>query len=407
MTNLFAITGSNDIPTLPPPYNFPTSQDKISPEGPGLAGSPVDLNGSGWQVAPSPNFGNMDNVLAAVSAASPTDVWAVGTYYPVPATALATNPLATLAQHFDGTRWTAYPLPNVGVQENSLLGVSMPMPGKAWAVGYYVDGYFQQKTLVQHFDGSTWSVISSPSPGAAQNILYGVAAISDHDVWAVGAEQDGTGLWHTLTEHWDGNEWTVVPSVDPGVSGNQLYAVKAKSSRDVYAVGQQAGTGFPNQALIEHWDGSEWSVVPAPSDPNATALPLGVEITPSALTVVGQQETDTAPYTTYVAAGPANGLTIQNTPNQGAGENDLFSVTTAADGSTWAVGWDINTNTGNHDPLILQGQNGTWSLVSSPTLPGSDNGFAAITAIPGGGLWAVGVQGNANGSYATLIEYHP
>jgi hypothetical protein len=404
MANLFAITGSNDVPTLPPPYNFPTSQDKISPEGQGLAAQPVNLNGSGWQVAPSPNVGNMDNILAAVSAASQTDAWAVGTYYPVPPTAVATSPLATLAQHFDGTRWTVYPLPNVGVQENALLAVSMPMPGKAWAVGYYVDGHFRQKTLVQHFDGSTWSVIPSPSPGAEQNILYGVAALSDGDAWAVGAEQDVTGLWHTLTEHWDGSQWSVVPAVDPGVRGNQFYAVRAKSAHDIYAVGQQAGTGFPNQALIEHWDGS---VVPAPPDPNATALLLGVEVTPSALTVVGQQETDTAPYTTYVAAGPANGLTIQNTPNQGAGENDLFGVATGADGSTWAVGWDINTDTGNHDPLILRGQNGTWSLVSSPTLPGSDNGFAAITAIPGGGLWAVGVQGNASGSYATLIEYHP
>jgi hypothetical protein len=273
MANLFAVTGSNDIPTLPPPYNFPNGPDTISPEGPGLAGSPVNLNGSEWQIEPSPNFGNMDNVLAAVSAASATDVWAVGTYYPVPSTALGQSPLATLAQHLDGTRWTAYPLPNVG---NSLLAVSMPMPGKAWAVGYYVDGHYKQKTLVQHFDGSSWSVVSSPSPGEEQNILYGVTALSDQDVWAVGGEQDGAGLWHTLTMHWDGSLWSVVPSMDPGVSGNQLYAVKAKSANDIYAVGQQSGTGFPGEALIEHWDGNEWSVVQGPADRNATALPLGV-----------------------------------------------------------------------------------------------------------------------------------
>jgi hypothetical protein len=101
-------------------------------------------------------------------------------------------------------------------------------------------------------------------------------------------------------------------------------------------------------------------------------------------------------------------LTIQNTPNAGNGENDLFAAATAADGSTWAVGWDINTTTGNHDPLILQGKNGVWSLVSSPSLGASDSGFAAVTAIPGGGLWAVGVTGKAtgNGNYSTLIEYH-
>jgi hypothetical protein len=127
----------------------------------------------------------------------------------------------------------------------------------------------------------------------------------------------------------------------------------------------------------------------------------------ASLTLVGQQETDTKPYTTYVATGPANGLSLRTSPNRGSGENDLFAVATGADGSTWAVGWDINTTTTNHDPLILHGKNGIWSLASSPSLGGSDSGFAAITAIPGGGLWAVGVTGNAKGNYATLIEYHP
>ena len=109
-----------------------------------------------------------------------------------------------------------------------------------------------------------------------------------------------------------------------------------------------------------------------------------------------QQETDSAPYTTYVAAGAPKALSIQATPNAGTGENDLFAATTAADGSTWAVGWDIDTTTGNHDPLILQSKNGVWSLVSSPSLGASDSGFAAVTAVPGGGLWAVGVTAAAN-----------
>ena len=98
------------------------------------------------------------------------------------------------------------------------------------------------------------------------------------------------------------------------------------------------------------------------------------------------------------------------TPNAGTGENDRFAAATAADGSTWAVGWDINTSTGNHDPLILQSQNGVWSVVSSPSLgTGSDTGFAAITATPGGGMWAVGVTAPAKGggNYSTFIEYHP
>jgi hypothetical protein len=403
MAPLFDITGSTATPTLPAPYNFPTSSDTVSVEGAGKQAAAVTLGGSGWSVVPSYNFGSLDNVLAGVSAASATDAWAVGTYYPS-----SSGVLATLGEHFDGTRWTAYPLPNVGVQENVLLAVSMPSGGNAWAVGYYVSGKFAQQTLIEHFDGNIWSVIPAPSPGALQNILFGVSAVSDSDVWAVGADQDSNGVWHTLTEHWNGIAWSVVPAVDAGSNGNHLYAVNAVSSNNVYAVGQQAGAGFPNQALVEHWDGKSWSVITSRADA-ASALPLGVTATSSSLIIVGQQETDTAPYTTYVAAGVPKALSIQSTPNAGTGENDLFAAATAADGSTWAVGWDINTTTGNHDPLILQLKNGVWSLVSSPSLGASDSGFAAITAIPGGGLWAVGVTGAAkgNGNYSTLIEYHP
>jgi hypothetical protein len=287
------------------------------------------------------------------------------------------------------------------------MAVSMPSAARAWAVGYFVNGRFQQQTLIEHFDGTVWSVVPSPSPGALQNILYGVAAISDSDVWAVGAQQDSAGLWHTLTEHWDGSAWSVVNAVDAGANGNHLYAVKALASNNVYAVGQQAGAAFPNQSLIEHWNGRAWSVVASPADA-ASALPLGVTATATSLTTVGEQETDTAPYTTYVTQGAPGALSIQTTPNAGAGENDLFAAATAADGSTWAVGWDINTTSGNHDPLILQGINGVWSLVSSPGFPaGSDSGLAAITAIPGGGLWAVGVTASSKSNYSTLIEFHP
>jgi hypothetical protein len=226
-------------------------------------------------------------------------------------------------------------------------------------------------------------------------------------VWAVGGQQDSIGLWHTLTEHWNGSEWSVVNAVDQGVNGNQLYAIKALATNDVFAVGQQAGAGFPNEALIEHWNGKSWSVISGHNDASASALPLGVTATSSSLTVVGQQETDTAPYTTYVAAGSSNGLSIQTTPNAGAGENDLFAVATAADGSSWAVGWDIDPATDTHDPLILQGINGVWSLVPSPSFgTGSDSGFAAITAIPGGGLWVVGVTASKS-NYSALIEFHP
>ena len=195
------------------------------------------------------------------------------------------------------------------------------------------------------------------------------------------------------------------------MNGNQFYAVKANASDNVYAVGQQTGPSFPGKALVEHWDGLAWSVVRSPGD-TTTVLPLGVEATdslPTSLTVVGQQETDKAPYTTSVAAGLATALSIQSTPNIGTSENDLFGarLRPTAQPGPW-VGTSMTLQRTTTTPLVLRGKNGVWSLVSSAKLTaGSDSGFAAITAVPDGGLWAVGVTSNSQGNYATLIEYHP
>jgi hypothetical protein len=351
----------------------------------------------------SPSIGNQDNNLTAVSAASRNDAWAVGDYYN------SNNPgvLVNMAEHWDGQSWSEYPLPDVGPNLNTLLGVSELSSGRAWAVGYYINGGYSQQTLIQHFDGTTWSVIPSPSPGAQRDILYGVAALSDTDVWAAGAQQDAKGTWHTLTEHWNGSAWSVIPSLDPGTGGDMFYGLRAVSSTSVYAVGQESGTAFPDAALAEHWNGTQWSVLSSPADASESLSAMGVTGTDAALTLVGTRESDTAPYTTMVASGAPNKLALVNSPNSGSGEQNLYAATTAGDASTWAVGWDIDPASGNHQTIVEQGVNGQWNVVASPDPGTGDNGFAGVTAVPGGGgLWAVGVTGSKSSNFATLIAYH-
>ncbi|HMD45419.1 MAG TPA: alkaline phosphatase family protein [Acidimicrobiales bacterium] len=403
MTPLFALTGSTSVPVLPSPVTQPNNgTNAVSPMGNGTGGPKISLTtcSSGWAAVKSPNFGPLDNNLAGVSAASPTDAWAVGEFYN------ASNPgvLVNEAQHFDGTRWTEYPLPDVGLNENSLLGVSELSNGHAYAVGYDVNAAYQQQTLVERYNGKKWTVLASPSPGREQNLLYGVAALSDTDVWAVGGFEDAASEWHALIEHYDGTSWAVVPANDPG-TGNLLYAVDAVSPTSVWATGQAAGPGFPGGALLEHWGGTSWSVSPTPTDPAATLTPLALAGTDADLTLAGQHETDTSPNTSLVVDGPPGGLAIAASDNRGTGENDLFGTTVAGDGSRWAVGWSIDPATGTHQTLIEERTGpGAWTLGPSPDRGTSDNGFSAVTTVPGGGMWAVGISGSTNPR--TLIAYH-
>lgn len=61
--------------------------------------------------------------------------------------------------------------------------------------------------------------------------------------------------------------------------------------------------------------------------------------------------------------------------------------------------------TGTDTALTVAGARGAMVAYQQPQPGTGDNGFAAITATPGGGLRAVGVYAD-NGNYSTLIEHH-
>jgi hypothetical protein len=97
-------------------------------------------------------------------------------------------------------------------------------------VGAYGDGT-TAKQLIQHWDGTNWTVVASPSL-PTPNELTAVSAVAANDVWAVGGNSGG----QALTQHWDGSTWSVIPNPNPGTF-NRLFGVAAISSNDVWAVG--------------------------------------------------------------------------------------------------------------------------------------------------------------------------
>src|SRR5206468_2266231 len=95
------------------------------------------------------------------------------------------------------------------------------------------------------------------------NALYGVSGASGRDVWAVGSYSDGT-TFHTLIEHWNGTTWSLASSPSPDDRA-ELFGVTALSSTNAWAVGDSVQSGVGQFALIEHWDGASWTVVPSPT----------------------------------------------------------------------------------------------------------------------------------------------
>ena len=79
---------------------------------------------------------------------------------------------------------------------------------------------------------------SPTPPGTLFNPLAGVAVASARSVWAVGSSQDGTtGIPSTLTEHWNGTSWSIVASPSPGSQASLSGVSVDRHSGEAWAAG--------------------------------------------------------------------------------------------------------------------------------------------------------------------------
>lgn len=342
-------------------------------------------NGSAWTIVTTPNSGpTAANALIAVSAASASSVWAVGS-----------GGNAPLAERFDGVSWSIQPVPMpAGAIGGVLNGVKALSSSDAWAVGEYIDSGSMHHTLVEHWNGSAWSVVVSPDvSGADGSSLSGVSAVSASDVWAVGSSLN-SGITSTLVEHWNGSAWSIVASPSPGSLTNVLVGVSALAANDVWAVGvSDYGGGF--QTLIEHWNGTTWSQVASVSPTSPSSLNSVVAVSGSDAWAVGSSGGGDAERTlvehwngtSWSRVGSPNGTTFQG--------NALESVAAVSATSVLAVGFQ---HVGPATQTLTERYNGTaWSLVASPNANTYSTSLNAIVAIDPTHVWVVGDYGTGSG----------
>jgi hypothetical protein len=266
-------------------------------------------DGSAWSVSPPPS-GTQGEILQSITAISASDMWAGGC---IPA----------FLERFDGTQWTYFALQDLSaVNESCITGISAISPSDIWAVGWNSPNGGSNVTVTEHWNGTSWTFISSPNVGTGDNQLNGVVALADDNVWAAGfstAAPNGAAANQTLIEHWDGTTWIVVPSPNVAYGGlvrdNLLQGIVAVSPNDLWAFGyyeaNPSGESGDIFSLAMRWNGTNWSVASTP-DPTEESMindPLyaGILTGPKSLWLVGAQELDLAKHT------PASGTLVLHT----------------------------------------------------------------------------------------------
>jgi hypothetical protein len=354
-------------------------------------------SGPGWAIVKSPN--TTEQHFAAMSCASASDCWAVGHY---------TSQLGfeqTLTEHWDGSAWKIVTSPNSSSTEyNYLEGVICNSTSDCWATGWVRENDGTESTatyltLVEHWDGVSWSIVSSPNPGTKRNKLWGVTCNSTSDCWTVGIYRNTTGSTHTLIEHWDGTAWSVVTSPNTSVSQqNDLYSVTCASSSDCWAVGNYFTSGI-SQTLTEHWDGASWSIVISPNTATTQNNFLNGVTCNSAIDcwTVGYYDSGAFDATgnpisqTLIERWNGAAWLVTPSPNSSTAEtNYLLGVDCASASLCWAVGYNFGANP--DQTAVIERWNGTvWTMVAAPSSnPVQANQLNAVVCPTNSQCWAVG-----------------
>lgn len=335
----------------------------VEDEGGGLDFLPVvyaknDRAGGLWTEIPTAP--GETGRINAITSTSKRDAWLVGDQRGTDMGA----PIMT--QHWNGRSWTVADVPtapnSIG---GGLLGVSAVSPRDVWAAGWLQiqdrvipdpDGgpteiVSHNEGFVSHWDGRSWKRVALPQPYPGW-ALNSISASGPNDVWAVGngfGEDD-----KPLAMHYDGSEWTVMPTPPFGGLYGEFNSVVANSPTDVWAVGRTLlDEKDRGHALVMHWNGRSWTRIDTPEE----AGPMrGVASAPGGVVVVGR------------TADRANGYALRVVGNRAVSLGMPTGLPDGKSHSPWAV--DVDRRTGRAtvvgitenpaqpfaDPMVLTGR---------------------------------------------------
>ncbi len=225
----------------------------------------VVYNGSSWTTVTPANQGSYGDTLFDISCTTSTSCVAVGMYF----ASLSPPTESVLTEYYNGSSWSSNSPTSPSTAGSMLMGISCASSASSTsceAVGNYVDSSGVEQALVEAYNGSSWSEQTSVDSGSGQNALTDVSCVSSNFCMATGeyAADTITGVTGTLTEEYNGSSWSIVSSPDVGSGNNVLYGVSCASSTSCSGLGYEANssaftTNFSSATQIPQTLAEEWS----------------------------------------------------------------------------------------------------------------------------------------------------
>jgi hypothetical protein len=299
----------------------------------------------------------------------------------------------------------------------ALAAAASSSPKDIWAVG----------ASAIHFDGTGWTAFPEAGNQAetcvngvctsSTSTLTGVADISPNNAWAVGSITTLTVTESPLSfnettqaviQHWDGTAWSVFPGATFAAGdAAAFFGITATSASDVWVVGNLLSNGNTLlNFLFEHWNGNTWTptVIPVSSPEGAFLMAISADAADD-VWAVGFKGPENDDSHTLVLHFDGTSWKEAPSPSVGQGASQLNAVAAINPKDVWAVGF----STPEPPPALAarltltEHWNGaTWDVVSSPnvgpTTVNQSNVLYGVTAASSTDIWAFGSSFAADGS---------
>src|SRR5215469_11956177 len=280
-----------------------------------------------WDIQQTPNGHARTAGFSAVSCTKSIACTAVGDYV------TTSGASVTLAERWNGTGWAFQPTANPPGAGNSNLGaVSCTTATACTAVGSYTGGSSsaQELPLAEEWNGTGWALQPTANPaGATSSFLDAVSCTTATACTAVGRYETSSNQVLPLAEQWNGTSWALQPTANPaGATSSFLDAVSCTMATACTAVGQYYTSSRQRLTLAEAWNGTAWTIQPTPNPPGAANSRLNAVscTTPTACTAVGQYVSGTNQTLTLAEAWNGTAWTIQPAPNPAGTTNSRLNA---------------------------------------------------------------------------------
>jgi hypothetical protein len=333
-------------------------------------------NGAAWHAQPVPNPARAStSYLQGASCPSPSDCTAVGL-------GNGDGTPFTLGERWRNSGWSPENIPSpIGAAENQLNGIACPATDACVAVGTAGPTRGVESTEALWWNGRSWRLQHIPTFPAGAG-LNAVSCTSPSACTAVGGSNSGT-----LAERWNGTNWTILPAPNPaGAVMSFLIGISCTSASNCIAAGAYFTTSSqssPALPLTEQWNGHKWAILPTPHPAGSVQTFLGgISCTsPSACTATGEQHSPSGIVHTIAEHWNGTTWTIQPTPNPpGTPFASLASVDCTGPSACTTVGPAL-TSVGWL--ILAERWNGTtWTIQPTPLLPAAHNMSPPAVACP-------------------------